>query len=325
MLRGAIEMRAGSIMISSSQGSEQVQRCRSYVPKKYDLYDSDWTGVNLYENNAINSLYTSPNNLNRARFSSQYDPFDGLLKALSVCPATSNDALVVFWSGHGEYVGDEHYLVAANGKKIARKKVLQAMKARGARLTVLLTDCCASEYDPSNNLALNLGSFEVAPVTAETTPLFDELFLRYRGVVDVNSSSKGQKAFSFPRRLSGPQIAAGSYKGNRGGGCFTLALADEHQWKDMKFKTKDLPQVVLRETKREFDASNFYNDLNYGNIGRLLNDGYRVSWKEFIESVQVRTQFLYEHSPAYSPSQSRQTLQIWELPVRMDDQNFNYQ
>ena len=70
-----------------------------------------------------------------------FDKAAALLRSRRVKP---DDALFIFWSGHGAIENGRHYLRQANGKSIPRQELLDAAKGCGARLTVLITDSCAS-------------------------------------------------------------------------------------------------------------------------------------------------------------------------------------
>ncbi|MBL9081543.1 MAG: hypothetical protein JNK76_07040 [Planctomycetales bacterium] len=101
-----------------------------------------------------------------------------------------DDAVVFYFTGHGGSDDEGSYFQLAEGK-LYRSTVRNLLVAKGSRLVVLLTDCCNSRSD---------GFAEVAPgfVESERTtfsPLFQSLFIRPRGIVDVNACAPGQAAF----------------------------------------------------------------------------------------------------------------------------------
>lgn len=128
-----------------------------------------------------------------------------MLTALDNCPAGADDAIVVFYSGHGAYDDEGHFLLMPDGEtRLHRKMILERMGKKNPRLAVLITDSC--------NLHVPAGA---APGPAamlippqKMPPLFDSLFVRSRGVVDINSSSEGQESI-----------------GAIGGGLLTISLA----------------------------------------------------------------------------------------------------
>ena len=153
-----------------------------------------------------------------------FDKAAALLRSRRVKP---DDALFIFWSGHGSIENGRHYLRQANGKSIPRQELLDAAKGCGARLTVLITDSCASLK--LSGRATSRKFPESAPAAAGVPPLFEELFFNYRGVLNVNSCSEGERAYSYDIR----GIEHTDEDGRRhidydpSGGCFSLALTGE--------------------------------------------------------------------------------------------------
>ncbi len=113
------------------------------------------------------------------------------------------DTVMFYFSGHGASDDQGHYLALAKGK-LPRKQILEAMVSKGARLAVLITDCCNLRSDGYAYLAPQF----VPRVPHSPTPVFRALFLEPKGVVDINSSAPGESAFFTPydeemRRLPG--------------------------------------------------------------------------------------------------------------------------
>jgi hypothetical protein len=110
----------------------------------------------------------------------------------------SDDTVVFFWSGHGGYdVGKkEHFLHMPAGGPLFRSTLLGALQKKSARLTVLLTDSCANFVDTTAGLQ------QMAPSSPDpnrgVAPLFDALFLKPRGVVDINAAAPGEFALGLP-------------------------------------------------------------------------------------------------------------------------------
>ncbi len=130
---------------------------------------------------------------------------DNILHAIDQCPAGQDDAIVVFYTGHGAYDDNGHFLVMPDGQTLLyRKTILEKLAGKHPRLAVLITDSCnvpvPSEMQP--------GPAAMLLPPERISPLFESLFIRSRGVVDMNSSSEGE--FSV---------------GAIGGGLLTLSLA----------------------------------------------------------------------------------------------------
>ncbi len=115
-------------------------------------------------------------------------------------PAASEDTVVVYFTGHGGNDDRGHYLAFAQGR-LYREEIRALLEAKGARLNVLLTDCCNQRADGEDFCAPYI-EMEPPPVV---TPLFQSLFFEPRGLVDINSSSPGEGAF-----LGSPGEGAGS-------------------------------------------------------------------------------------------------------------------
>ncbi|MBN1590720.1 MAG: caspase family protein [Pirellulales bacterium] len=128
-----------------------------------------------------------------------------ILRAIDRCPAGPNDTIVVFYTGHGASDDEGHFLVMPDGKTwLHRKTILERMARKRPRLAVLLTDSCNLQI-PSG-MAPGPSARLIPP--ARISPLFETLFIRSRGVVDINSSSEGE-------------VSVGAI----GGGLLTLSLA----------------------------------------------------------------------------------------------------
>lgn len=128
-----------------------------------------------------------------------------ILRAIDNCPSGRNDTLVVFYTGHGAYDDDGHFLVMPDGKnRLYRKTILDRLARKSPRLAVLITDTC-NLHVPSG---MQPGPTPQMIPPQTISPLFDSLFIRSRGVVDINSSSEGE-------------VSVGAI----GGGLLTLSLA----------------------------------------------------------------------------------------------------
>ncbi|WP_165227105.1 PDZ domain-containing protein [Aquisphaera insulae] len=146
---------------------------------------------------------------------------DGIRGAIDRLPVGAEDALVVFYQGHGAYdpmIG--HYLKfpRLGDAVLARSDLVARIKGRGGRLGVIATDCC-------NKLSiLPRKAAPSAPMAAapgerpRLSPLFAALFLNSAGFVDLTSSKQGEESISYPttRDQNGFEMSRG--------GLFTTAL-----------------------------------------------------------------------------------------------------
>jgi hypothetical protein len=172
-----------------------------------------------------------------------------LLQAIGNRDIASNDALLVYYCGHGAFYGDQHALELPSGDRLRRSELLDAMKRKGARLSVLLTDSCANELEGPLAKPYMMPDMN-PPYLARNVCRY--LFFRGEGVVDINSASRGQTAFSSkaPRRQDGTRPEYGDMTGH--GGLFTtelvklLTMDDEslrEQAKYMGYSTRD-PRIT---------------------------------------------------------------------------------
>lgn len=124
-----------------------------------------------------------------------------LLAAVAGLDVRPNDAVVVFYSGHGSIDGrDRRGFDIGGGDRLAVDAVLAAIEARGPRLAVLLTDVCSS-YQPGRpaDRAPAAGAPRELP-RGRVMPwaTVEHLFLSHRGVVDITAAAPGQMAAIEP-------------------------------------------------------------------------------------------------------------------------------
>jgi hypothetical protein len=128
-----------------------------------------------------------------------------ILEAIERCPAGPRDTIFVYYSGHGAHDSKGHFLVMPDGTaRLYRDQILSKLEQKKPRLAVLMTDSCSTQAP----VGIGAGTSAMFMAPDRISPLFDNLFLKSRGVVDLNSSSEGE-------------IAIGAI----GGGLLTLAFA----------------------------------------------------------------------------------------------------
>lgn len=164
-----------------------------------------------------------------------------ILKGLDHLHPSSNDTLLVYFTGHGAADDHGHYFSLAGGK-LYREELKREMLNKNARLTVLLSDCCNVRSDGRSFMA-------PAPrveVPKTPTPLFQSLFLKPHGLVDVNGSSPGESAFFTSEKQALDEMP---------GSLFTKALTEyahrnqERQptWNDLLSEVGIKVHVAFRE------------------------------------------------------------------------------
>jgi hypothetical protein len=145
---------------------------------------------------------------------------EGTLKAIKSLEASADDVVWFLYSGHGGMEEGDRLLVT-HGKMLRRGAVGDALRTTGARLRILLTDCCANEMGriPENQ---KLGASRAG---TDRDKRLTKLFRGYRGTVDIGSSSDFQYSF---------------------GGVFTPTLIEEV----LLSKTPETWASVFEETQR---------------------------------------------------------------------------
>lgn len=156
-----------------------------------------------------------------------------VLTAISDMEIGSDDALVIYFTCHGAFDGKktEQYL-ALPGGHLHRSKIRSAASRHSARFLAIIADACNKPMPPTPSIEPEF----TRESPEEISPLFDELFVRTAGLLEVSSTQPGQFA-------SGPAD----------GGVFTTAfcdIVDRHRRTEMKWK--DLLRRVDGEVKRRY-------------------------------------------------------------------------
>lgn len=127
------------------------------------------------------------------RISGQQVSPRGILAALKRLPVRRDEALFVYSISHGSYSPGVGHAFNFTGGDLPRAALLRAMKARGAALTILYTECCSNVArvstslgdDPSDSPPRERGRWGNA---------LTDLLLCDRGVVDITAARPGQRA-----------------------------------------------------------------------------------------------------------------------------------
>jgi hypothetical protein len=116
----------------------------------------------------------------------------------------ASDTLLVYYTGHGVWARGGHVLTMAHGE-LYRSDLLQAMDQGGARLRILLTDCCSSagrpvsrghHRDDADNNRVPSPALASGHSDGRTTR---DLLLRCEGTIDITAAQPGTPAFGNPQ------------------------------------------------------------------------------------------------------------------------------
>jgi hypothetical protein len=204
-----------------------------------------------------------------------------ILKALDSCPAGQDDTIIFYWSGHGAYDTQGHYLVMPlpNRQPLYRHEIITTIQKKSPRLTVVMSDSCNTEYN-SRKLAR-----PVAPAFAppeQVSPLFDELFLKHKGLVNINASSENEEAIGL----------------DTCGGLFTASLAANNLGQSTG--------TVVRFEVSTPDQSKII-ELPNGFFWRYENQ--RKNWNDLVTDINQTIQ-------RKCRGLTKQTIRVWSLPTR---------
>ena len=126
----------------------------------------------------------------------------GVIEAISKVAPTSKDTLVFYYSGHGAYNDKTgHYFDLGPRGPLPRSTVREALVARKAKFTALLTDCCFSfkrtlTDSPDDTSLFSRMKSNNQSVTS-VSRIADSLFFSPTGVADWTSCSKGQVSVGY--------------------------------------------------------------------------------------------------------------------------------
>ena len=157
---------------------------------------------------------------------------DKILQTISRIELSAEDALIFYYSGNAASKtgtlddgtaksenteagngGQFFQLKDEQGKSVElfRRTLLAQLKEKKARLTVLLTDCSNIEVSASNQTDSVQKSAEIIFPPETLSPIFESLFMKPTGIVDITSSKRGEASFA-------------DSTGKNRGSCFTSAL-----------------------------------------------------------------------------------------------------
>ena len=171
---------------------------------------------------------------------------EDIIKEISNLNVESDDTIFFFFSGHGAYdsVADQYFALASQ-EQVFRSEVLEEMKSKNARLTILISDCCYIQQDVPAHVrppAVRAPGGTIKGLRA----LFEKLFFEAEGVVDITSSEKGTYGFIYPL---GAQVENGKEKGS----IFTWNLCKQLETETHASKNwQQMFDLVGEETNNDF-------------------------------------------------------------------------
>jgi len=192
-----------------------------------------------------------------------------LVDTISDLPLTHADTLCVYFQGHGgfdrrferEDVSAGHFLDFGE-VDFLRTDLVDAMLAKRARLTVLITDCCNVGVETDERYVGEARSVDVVGWT-----LLEELLLCYTGMVDLTSASRGNQSWCTKSQ--------GSWFTNQFISHMNRRTANDQSWVANWNEIKTKSEAFYQEKRRKF-----------GHLVPDLRQQVTMSAHEFILDVQ---------------------------------------
>lgn len=146
-----------------------------------------------------------------------------ILEAVDKTEIGPDDTFIFIYTGHGAYDNkkmQQFFQLSADqrGKPypgqndLFRNDVLERMKRKQARLTVMITDCCNIRSEAKVDPTRETVAFYRHAKPTRISPAFESLFIFRKGLADITSSKIGE--------------ASGIDTNNWKGSCFTYPLVD---------------------------------------------------------------------------------------------------
>lgn len=173
---------------------------------------------------------------------------ENLLAKVDAMEVQNDDTVLCYFTGHGAFMKERgQVLRMSNGELLLRNDLLERLKAKNARLTVLITDACSNVIEPRALAAMSMAQ-------GIDHDACRYLFFRHRGIVDLHAAAPGEEAVAL----------------NESGSIFTSALIDVINQPNMAFRGTPVTwrevvgQVALRTKeafKMQYDASKDFRVL----------------------------------------------------------------
>ncbi len=114
-----------------------------------------------------------------------------IMRAINRIDAASRDGMVFFYAGHGAHDGNGHYFALPGNTPLYRRDVAKAVQNCGAGSDTVLSNSC-NVFHSARGI---VQAFEPGQRN-KLAPLFESLFMKSKGLTDINAASEGEYGFA---------------------------------------------------------------------------------------------------------------------------------
>lgn len=108
--------------------------------------------------------------------------------------AGSDDVTLVYFSGHGGMEKGKFFSLTADEQYLQRSEIEAALNAKSNRLKIIITDACSN---PVDEIAATRSFSKSSQTEAGVyDAVYKDLFLNYRGMMNISASTEGELAWS---------------------------------------------------------------------------------------------------------------------------------
>lgn len=191
-----------------------------------------------------------------------------LERAISDLHCTSNDVIFFYYSGHGAHAKADaaegwlpqmclNYQIYDQDKFVPVTWVCERLTTKGARLVIILTDCCNNDLEEVSVKGLIDKVEDNATIDNINIANLRKLFFESRGTVIATSSKRGQVSL-----------------GPKNGGVFSVAFWDEMYRIEQGIGTPNWESLMNATVKRTQEVAKRFDGAQQDPVFKVNINGY---------------------------------------------------